>query len=187
MRPLFFFLVLTAGAAFAQFGIPTQLPKQTTDADIRNLVAQYCRLDYTGTRLSDQDFQKLKSVVNWPKNPDFPLIDVVSRYDVSNTVASEHGKWTVTVTYHLLGRFTLGQGYSTEAAGSDRQVDFTVQDFNGDLKVTDLDPNYPRPARAAMLKWLEAKEAAAPDPPTKVIYEQAVKDLSAQSGSPFAK
>ncbi len=187
MRQLVLFCLLMAGTAFAQFGIPTQIPKQTTDADIRNKVAQYCRLDYTGARLTEQDFEKLKPVVNWPKNPDFPLIDVVSRYDVSSTVAPEHGKWTVTVTYHLLGRFTLGQGYSTETAGTDREAEFTVQDINGDLKVTDLDPNYPHPARAAMLKWLEAKEAAAPDPATKIIYEQAVKDLSAQSGSPFAK
>ncbi len=188
MRQLVLFCLLTAGTGFGQFGIPTQIPKQTTDADIRNKVAQYCRLDYTGARLSDQDFQKLKSVVNWPKDPDYPLIDVVSRFDVGNSVAPpEHGKWRVTVTYHLLGRFNLGQGYSTESAGTTRQVEFTVQDINGDLKVTDLDPNYPHPARAPMLKWLQEKDAAAPDPQTKVIYEQAIKDLSAQSGSPFAK
>jgi len=186
MRPLLLLFCITASTAFAQFGIPTQMPKQTNDADVRNRVAQYCRLDYTGARLTDQDFQKLKSVVNWPKNPDYPLIDVVSRYDVSNLVASEHGKWTVTVTYHLLGRFNLGQGYSTEAAGSDKEAEFTVQEINGELKVTDVDPNYPRPSRAAMLKWLQEKEAAA-DAQTKIIYEQAVKDLSAQSGSPFAK
>jgi hypothetical protein len=187
MRQLVLFCLLTAGTVFAQFGIPTQLPKQTTDADIRNKVAQYCRLDYTGARLSDQDFQKLKSVVNWPKNPDYPLIDVVSRFDVNNAVAPPlRGKWTVTVTYHLLGRFNIGQGYSTESAGTTRQVEFTVQDINGDLKVTDINPDYPHPARAAMLKWLEAKEAAA-DRQSKIIYQQAIKDLSAQSGSPFAK
>ncbi len=186
MRSFLLFFVLTASAAFAQFGIPTQLPKQTNDAEVRNKVGQYCRLDYTGARLTEPDFQKLKPVVNWPKNPDYPLIDVVSRYDVS-TLRSDHGKWTVTVTYHLLGRFNLGQGYSTEIAGSDKEVAFTVQDLNGELKVTDLDPNYPHPSRAAMLKWLQDKQGATSDPAVKVIYEHAIKELSAQSGSPFAK
>jgi len=186
MRSLFAFMMLSVGSLCAQFGIPTQLPKQTTEADVRNRVGQYCRLDYVGARLSDQDFEKLKPVVNWPKNPDYPIIEVVSRYDISTMVGSERGKWIVTVTYRLLGRFNMGQGYSTEAAGSDTQVEFRVQDVNGDLKVTDLDPNYPRPSRAAMLKWLESKGAAA-GPDTKIIYEHAIKDLSAQSGSPFAK
>ena len=139
-----------------------------------------------GARLSDQDWQKLKPVVNWPTNPDYPLIDVVSRYDVSSDVTQEHGKWHATVTYHMLGRFTLGQGYSTEVAGSDKEVEFTVQEINGELKVIDVDPNYPHPSRATMLKWLEAKQLAA-DEHTKIIYQEAIKALSAQSGSPFAK
>jgi hypothetical protein len=170
----------------AQFDIPTQIQRGRTDADFRNKVAQYCRLDYLGARLSEQDWQKLKPVVNWPSNPEYPLIDVVSRYDVSTTVAPERGKWGVTVTYHMLGQFTLGQGYSTESAGADKQVDFTVQEVNGELKVTDVNPNYPRPSRAVMLKWLQEKQGAADDK-TKIIYDQAIKELSGQSGSPFAK
>jgi hypothetical protein len=186
MRSVIVLMLLSVGSAFAQFGIPTQLPKQTNDAEVRNKVGQYCRFDYLGARLSDQDWQKLKPVVNWPKNPDFPLIDVVSRYAVGTNAAQEHGKWHVTVTYHMLGRFTIGQGYSTEVAGSDKEVEFTVQEIGGELKVVDVNPNYPHPSRAAMLKWLESKQAgAAPD--TKIIYEHAIKELSAQSGSPFAK
>ena len=186
MRSLFVFILFSLSTAFAQFGIPTQLPKQTNDAEVRNKVGQYCRLDYLGARLSDQDWPKLKPVVSWSSNPDFPLIDVVSRYDVNSYVSQEHGKWHVKVTYHMLGRFTVGQGYSTEAAGSDKDAEFTVQDLNGELKVLDADPNYPHPSKASMLKWLESKQAAA-DANTKVIYDEAIKALSAQSGSPFAK
>ncbi len=186
MRSLLVFMLLSVASAFAQFGIPTQSQKVTNEADIRNRVGQYCRLDYQGARLTDQDWQKLKPVVNWPNNPDYPLIDVVSRYDIGSNVTETHGKWHATVTYHMLGRFTIGQGYSTEVAGSDKEVEFTVQEINGELKVIDVDPNYPHPSRAAMLKWLESKQAAA-DPNTKVIYDEAIKALSAQSGSPFAK
>jgi hypothetical protein len=186
MRSLLVFMLLSVGSAFAQFGIPTQLPKQTNDAEIRNKVGQYCRLDYLGGRLSDQDWQKLKPAVNWSSNPDFPLVDVVSRYDVGSNVTQERGKWHVTVTYHMLGRFNIGQGYSKEVAGSDKEAEFTVQEINGELKVIGVEPNYPHPSRASMLKWLESKQAAA-DPNTKVIYDEAIKELSAQSGSPFAK
>ena len=186
MRSLFVFMLLSVGSALAQFGIPTQLPKQTNEAEVRNKVGQYCRLDYLGGRLSDQDWQKLKPVVNWSANPDFPLVDVVSRYDISANVTQEHGKWHVPVTYHMLGRFDIGQGYSKEVAGSDKEAEFTVQEIGGELKVIEVDPNYPHPSRASMLKWLESKQAAA-DPNTKIIYDEAIKALSAQSGSPFAK
>ncbi len=90
---------MTATAAFAQFGIPTQLPKQTGEAEVRNRVGQYCRLDYLGARLNDQDWQKLKPIVSWTSNPDYPLIDVVSRYDVGTNATQKGGKWYVTVTY----------------------------------------------------------------------------------------
>jgi len=179
--------VVLSLSAFAQFGFPTQVQHGVQDADIRNRVAQYCRLDYLGARLTEQDWPKLQPVVNWPSNPEFPMIDVISRYEVdSNVTSASHGKWNVTVHYHLLGRFNMGQGYTTEVAGSVKNADFTVADSNGELKVTDADPNYPHPSRAAMLKWLEDQQAAA-DPGTKIIYEHAIKELSAQSGSPFGK
>jgi hypothetical protein len=179
--------VLCAGTAWSQFGIPTQVQRGIQDADVRNKVAQYCRLDYMGARLSEQEWQKLKPVVTWTSNPEFPLIDVVSRYEVDSNVVSQHGKWTVVVHYHLLGRFNMGEGYSTEVAGDLKNAEFTVTETNGELKVTDLDPNYPRPSRAAMLKWLQEKQAAGGDASTQVVYDQAIKALSAQSGSPFAK
>src|SRR5262249_14378658 len=139
MRTLLIFMLVSVGSGFAQFGIPTQLPKQTNEAEVRNKVAQYCRLDYLGARLSDDDWEKLKPVVNWTSNPDYPLIDVVSRYDVSTTATLEHGKWYVNVTYHLLGRFNVGQGYATEPPGSEKQAEFAVQDVNGELKVVDVE------------------------------------------------
>ena len=56
MRSLFLFMLLSVGPAFSQFGIPTQLPKESNDAEVRNIVGQYCRLDYQGARLSDQGY-----------------------------------------------------------------------------------------------------------------------------------
>jgi hypothetical protein len=188
-RSVFAFAVLVAfiGCGYAQIGFPTQVPRGIQDADIRNLVARYCRLDYLGARITEQDWQKLKPVVTWTSNPDFPLIDVVSRYDVDPEVTSQHGKWRVTVHYHLLGRFNMGEGYSTEISGSIKDADFTVSNINGELKVSSVDPDYPHPSRAAMLSWLQQKEAKADDPHSRIIYQQATTGLSAQSASPFAK
>ena len=59
MRSLLIFMLLAVGSAFPQFGIPTQIPRITNEADVRNRVGQYCRLDYQGARLSDEDWQKL--------------------------------------------------------------------------------------------------------------------------------
>lgn len=179
--------MLGVSTGFAQFGLPTSVPKQTEAADIRNKVAQYCRLDYMGARLNEQDWPKLKPLVSWNSNPDFPIIDVVSRYEVDANATSSKGKWSVSVRYRLLGRFTVGEGYSTDVAGSTREAQFTVAETNGELKIADMDPNYPHPSRDTMLKWLQAKNAATTDASQKVIYEHAIKELSAQSGSPFAK
>jgi hypothetical protein len=181
------FGIFISASASAQFGLPTQLPKTTQAADIRNKVAQYCRLDYLGARINDQDWPKLKPVVTWNANQEFPLIDVVSRYEVDSSATNERGKWFVTVRYRVLGRFTMGQGYSTEIAGNTKEAQFEVAEANGELKVLDLEPNYPHPSRDSMLKWLQAKQAATDDPGMKVIYDHAIKELSAQSGSPFAK
>lgn len=181
------FVPLLSPAAIAQFGIPTQVQRGIQSADIRERVSQYCRLDYLGARLTGPDWTKLKPVVSWSANPEFPLINVVSRYDVDSNVQSDHGKWFVTVHYHLLGRFNVGEGYSKEVAGTVEDVGFAVDDLNGELKVVDINPNYPHPSRATMLQWLQAEEAKTADPKVKVIYEQSIKELSAQSGSPFAK
>jgi hypothetical protein len=167
--------------------MPTQLPKQTQSADIRNKVAQYCRLDYLGARLNQQDWPRLQPLVSWTSNPDITMIDVVSRYEVETNTTNEHGKWFVTVRYRLLGRFTVGEGYTTEMAGNMREAEFTVTENNGELKIAEVEPNFPRPSRDTMLKWLQAKDAATSDPQIKVVYEQAIKYLAAQSGSPFAK
>ena len=176
-----------APAAFSQFGIPVgQREAQDKPVLVRGLVSQYCRLDYGGARLNAGDWTKLQPVVAWPKNPDYPLINVVSRYEVEQNVTSEHGRYLVTVHYHLLGRFNLGEGYTREVTNLE-DVQFAVEEVNGEFKVAEIYPNYPRPSRAAMLKWLGENQSKAQDDHNKLIYRLALQDLQAQSGSPFAK
>lgn len=172
-------LVATLAAA-AQFGVPLDRDQSRAQpAHLRELVAQYCRLDYEGARLSAQDWPKVESLVTWRSNPDYPLVNVISRFTIDNEPVPERGKYTVTVHYRLLGRFTVGEGYSREAANSTEDVVFTVAQSNGDWRVTEVEPNYPRPSKPAMLKWLNANLSNTQDPAAKVVYQQAIDELGA--------
>ena len=56
---------------------------------------------------------------------------------------------------------------------------------NGEFRTSDN--SLPHPSRAAMLKWLNDKLAAAQDEPAKMRYQEALRQLQAQPASPFAK
>lgn len=178
---LSFFVFLLSASSFAQFGIPVgnHDDARAQPARVRELVAQYCRLDYEGARLSSQDWPKLQPVVAWRSNPDFPIINVISRFTIDDQPVADHGKYLINVHYRLLGRFTLGEGFSKDAASSIENIAFTVGQVNGDWRITDVEPNYPHPSRAAMLKWLNDNLSQASDATAKTIYQHAFSDLQA--------
>ena len=188
-RAYFTFLLLSGLTipAAGQYGIPVGHQEvQNKQVAVRDKVSQYCRLDYTGARINAADWSKLQPLVSWPKNPEYPLIDVVSRYEVDPSVSSQKNRLYVTVQYHLLGRFNMGEGYTRDVS-SVEQVQVVAEENNGELKIVDAYPNYPHPSRAAMLKWLQDKQSAATDEHSKLIYQHALDELQAQSASPFAK
>lgn len=180
-------LAVAAGAA-PQFGIPLNHtdPRQDSKA-ARDLVERYCRMDYSGARLDPTEWPKVQPLVSWQANPEFPLMMVTLRFDVDPEPVSEHGKYLVTVHYRLLGRYDMAEGYSNESAKTVQDVDFVVSEVNGDWRITDTNPSYPHPSRAAVLQWLNAKLANAQDPAAKLTYQHAVQDLQSQNSSPFAK
>ena len=182
------FVFAAGSAARAQFPLPLNHVEQDTKAEqIRELVSKYCRLDYEGARLDPQAWTKFQSLAWWKTNPDYTQIDVVSHYTVETAPVLTHGKYTITVHYRLLGRFETGIGYTPEAAKSDEDVDYTVTAVNDEWRINDADPNFPHPSRAAMLKWLNDKISTTQDASAKNIYQEALRQLQAQSGSPFAK
>jgi len=181
------FLLATVSASQAQFP-PVNLShtEDTTPQQIRELVSKYCRLDYDGARLDPPAWSKLEPLVWWKSNPDVTQIDVISRYTVETTPALSHGKYTVKVTYRALGRFETGIGYSN-ALTSTKEAEFTVTAVNGEWRISDVEPGFPHPSRAAMLKWLNEKVSATQEPAAKNLYQEALRQLQAQSVSPFAK
>ncbi len=161
--------------------------EDTKSADVRELVSKYCRLDYEGTRLDAQGWAKVEPLVSWKSNPDYAEINVIARYTVDPEPTSSKDKYTVTVRYRLLGSYNLATGYAPEGPGAFQNVEYTVTDTNGNLRISDSENSLPHPSRAVMLKWLNEKLSTAQDDAAKKRYQEALRLLQAQPASPFAK
>lgn len=172
------FVVASAIGLFAQFDWSLNRNDQKAQpAEIRELVGRYCRLDYEGARLNASDWPKLQDLVSWHTNPDYPLVNVISRYVLDPDPQIVKGKYVVTVHYYVMGQYTVGEGYAREAAGSIEDVNYTVGEVNGNWRIVDADPNYPHPSKAVTLKWLNDKLADAKDPATQAVYRNSIKAL----------
>ncbi len=181
------FLVTFVAGTMAQFGVPlNRTDPRLESIEARELVARYCRMDYAGARLIPSDWPKIQPLVSWQSNPEFPLMMVTSRFDVDPDPIPEHGKYTVIVHYRLIGRYDMAEGFSNDSANTIQDVQFVVSEANGDWRITDADPNYPHPSRAAILQWLNKKLAAAQDPAAKLTYQHAVEALQPQKSPPSA-
>jgi len=181
-------LVLSSAVAMAQFGMPlNHSDPKLEPATVRELVARYCRLDYAGVRLNQADWPKLQPVVSWPSNPDYSLFMITSRFDVGTDDVPEHGKYVIVVHYRLLGKFDLSEGYSIDSANQVEDIRYTVAEVNGEWRITDAEPGYPHPSRAATLQWLNRKLAEAKDEASQTIYQNAITRLQTQNASPLAK
>jgi hypothetical protein len=166
------------GELWAQMGVPLNRSDPALEpATVRELVARYCRMDYSGARLNPNDWPKLQPLVTWHENPDFTLFMVTSRFDVSAELDSEHGKYGVTVHYRLLGKYDLAEGYSQESANQVQNVRFTVAEVNGEWRITDADPNFPHVSKTVAVQWVKQKLAATSDPVAKTLYENALQRL----------
>ncbi len=174
--------------ASAQFPVPTNRTEEDTQpAQTKELVSRYCRLDYEGDRLDPQAWAKFQPLVWYKSNPDFTQIDVVARYTVDVPPASDHGKYSVTVHYRLLGVYDLNTGYLREPDGSNQSFDYLVTTDNTESRIGDAENTSPHVSRAAMLKWLNEQFNTTQDKAAKARLQDALKQLQAQSGSPFAK
>jgi len=176
------------GFLLAQFPVPTQhVTEDTEPAQIHELVSKYCRLDYEGARLDPQAWPKFEQIVWWKSNPSYTQIDVVARYGVDIPPDVTKGKYVVTVHYRLLGTYDLKTGYVREPEVSNQNVDFLVSLDNLEWRIADAENTSPHLSRAAMLKWLNDQINTTQDNEAKVRMQDALKQLQAQSPSPFAK
>ena len=68
-----------------------------------------------------------------------------------------------------------------------KTVRFVVSEVNGDWRITEAEPNYPHPSKAATLQWINQKQSETSDPVAKTIYRQALDSLQDQKSSPLTK
>jgi hypothetical protein len=181
-------VVAAPGFLLAQFPVPTQSTKEDPEpAQIHELVSKYCRLDYEGARLDAKAWPKFEPIVWWKSNPAFTQIDVVARYTVDIPPDATKGKYVVTVHYRLLGTYDLTTGYVRELEVSNQNVDFLVSTENLEWRIADAENTSPHLSRAAMLSWLNQQISTTEDAAAKARLQDALKQLQAQSASPFAK
>jgi len=168
--------------------VPTQRPQEdTTGAQMRELVSKYCRLDYEGDRLDPSMWPKFQTLVWWTSPQDFTKVNVVARYTVDAEPSEDHGKYSVSVHYRLLGTFDPALGYVREAEGTTQDVYFSVTAQNTQYRISNMDNLLPHPSRAAVIKWLTAQIAPMTDETLKARYQNALEHIQQQSASPFAK
>jgi hypothetical protein len=180
--------LINASFSLAQFPVNlNRAEEEAVPARMRELVSKYCRLDYEGARLDPQSWEKVQPLVWWRASPGYTQIDVISRYTVDSQPESSHGKYIVAVHYRLLGIYDLATGYVPEPEATTQDVSFTVTTENTEWRIADSENTSPHPSRAVMLKWLSDKISTTQDEAAKARYQDALRQLQAQSASPFAK
>ena len=169
--PIIFVLLVGSVISFAQ--IRDVLPKPAVASAV---VRDFCRLDYTGARLSESGWARMKQLTTWTDNPAWRRFRVVSRYDQTNTDAGARSA-RITVRYLPVGTFEMGIGFAPESGPYD--VDFTVRPLDETWRIdsTSPDPLMPQVSRPAAVQWLQAKLKTVTDPAEKISIETALKQL----------
>lgn len=185
MRWAFSFAVVAVLASFAspQANLRLGTSERTTRAsESRQVIGNYCRLDYDGARLIPENWNRIQPFTGWRDNPDFRRIAVVVRYQISSEPRFEHGRFIYDVTYDLSGEYDLTGVYFAEPSRITTQIE--VGDTNGDLRV--LETSSPRPfvGRPRFQQWLQTKLNSETDPGAKVSLTNALQRLQAQDKKP---
>lgn len=150
------------------------LPK---NEQVQNVVRDFCRQDFIGSRLTANGWGRLKPLVTWKDNPLWKTFRVVARYE-QTTVSTGFHSGRVAVKYMVLGRFEYGVGYV--AAAEPEQVEFRLKETDEGWQIDQTDPEILEPhiSKQAAIQWLEEKQKSATDAGEKVSIETALKALS---------
>jgi hypothetical protein len=174
------FLLLST-PLFAQFQLHLRNPEDIY-AEQRRAVGSWCRQDFMGYRLSDNGWDRYKSLTSLKHNPDSASVVIVSRYQVG-----EHDprsvSWNVSVTYVVLGRYDHAAGYSP-ATGTETVV-FQTKNVDDNILITGLDPTSPHVSKTAALAWIKQQLESTQSDIERIHLTDALKKLEPPS-SPAA-
>lgn len=184
MRSKFILLfLLLSTPVFAQFQLHLRNPEDVY-AEQRRVVGSWCRQDFMGYRLSDNGWDKYKSLTNLKLNPDSSAVVIVSRYQVS-----EHNpksiSWDVNVTYFVIGRYDHSSGYSSGT--STEMVTFQTKDMDDNILIVGLDPTSPHVSKTAALTWMKQQLTSTTSDIERIHLTNAIKELEPASTTAATK
>jgi hypothetical protein len=149
----------------------------------RQLVSNYCRLDFQGARLSPEGWERMRNLSTFRENPDFTSIFIVSRYQLIETTVPGN---EFSVAYVVIGRYEEGAGYMPMP--SVRNVTFETRDQSGELRIIRINSSTPFVSRKAAIDWLKAKLAKQKEASGRAQIEAAIQELETQNtGTPASK
>ena len=170
------FLLLST-PLLAQFQLHLRNPEDIY-AEQRRTVGSWCRQDFMGYRLSDNGWNRYKSLTNLKHNPDSAAVVIVSRYQVG-----EHDprsvSWNVNVTYVVIGRYDHATGYSPQTGTE--TVTFQTKNIDDNILITALDPTSPHASKTAALAWMKQQLGSTQSDIEKIHLINAIKQLEPSS------
>lgn len=178
-------IVLLAAFASAQANVRiTPGERSNRNAEYRQAVANYCRLDYDGARVLPQFWPRIQPLTTWRDNPEYHRIAVVSRYEILPDTRSEHGRQVFDVQYDISGEYDLSGGYFAEPQRIIVQIE--LGEPAGDVRVVDTSDSRPFIGRPRLLQWIQSRLITETDPVTKATLEASLQRLQDQSKKSIA-
>jgi hypothetical protein len=165
---------LLLGTSVAQ--APKAGPFRNEWTEQKNVVRQYCVMDFNGFRLDSSAWSKMQPLTTWKDEPDWNSLEVVSLFQVLSASAHKE-RVAVEVEYNVLGRFEIGIGYTREPRTE--TATFYLRSSPAGWKIDLTDPLVPHISAARTLKWLRDGLASENDPNWRALMERAIRDLSA--------
>ena len=172
-------IVVLASFATPQANVRLGTSERTTRAsESRQVIGNYCRLDYDGARLLPDNWNRMQPLTSWRDNPDFRRVAVVVRYQIASEPRMEHGRFIYDVTYDLSGEYDLSGVYFTEPTRITTQIE--VGEVNGDLRIVEASSPRPFVGRPRFQQWLQSKVNSETDPAAKASFTTSLQRLQSQ-------
>jgi len=138
----------------------------------RVLVSNYCRLDYEGTRLRPDGWNRFKAYTSILVNPKYNGFFIVTRFNVEPPAPSGVDDLYY-VNYPTVAYYDDRLGY--RASTINERTEIQVEDVDGELRVTHISPEMPHVSPRAAMEWINLRLA---DPKTSDDARIRLKDAA---------
>jgi hypothetical protein len=158
----------------AQTGVRISPRDSTALVNARTAVRRYCEMDAQGFRLDADSAKRMQDITTAKAPPEWHSFQVISEYRIGAARINSRGV-LVPVTYTILGRFDVGDGYTDDPRSETVELQTVAGD--GGWKVENDDLAMPYVLRVQALKWLRESAGTEKDPVRKHALEQALREL----------